>query len=201
MRREVGLAIALAVLLAGCSAASPKSHFYALTPLTVEGAGEGKTVGDRFSLGIEPVSLPDHLARPQMVIRRGNQLELVEFERWGGTLEESFSRVLSENLSRLLGTARVATYPWAGNFSPDYRLAIDLLQFDGNPEEGVSLVCSWSVSDTREKEVLMVERADILQPVSGAGFSAFAAAHSLALGELSRQIADSLAALSGAGSR
>jgi len=201
VRREVGLAVAAAVLLAGCSAKTPKSHFYSLTPLAEEGAVAGQTAGDRFSLGIEPVALPDHLVRPQMVIRRDNRLELLEFQRWGGSLEEGFSRVLAENLSRLLGSARVATYPWAGNFSPDYRLAIDLVQFDGSPEAGVSLVCRWSVTDTRKKEVLLVERTAIAESISGEGFSSFAASHSLALMQLSRQIADSLAALPGAGNR
>lgn len=191
------LLIVIAALLAGCSAKTPASHFYSLTPLAAEGAAEQMAASGELSLGIAPVSLPDHLARPQMVIRHGNQLELSEYHRWAGSLEEGFSRVLAENLSRLLDSARVATYPWAGNFSPDYRLAVDLVQFDGSPEEGVSLVCRWSVMDTEKKEVLVVEKSTLVQPVSGEGYSAFAAAHSLVLERLSRQIATRLAALPG----
>jgi len=201
VKRVLYLFIAFAALLAGCSAASPKSHFYSLTPLAAGNAGVRSGASGVFSLGIAPAVLPDYLSRPQMIVRRGNELQLAEYHRWGGSLEEEFSRVLAENLSALLDSPQVATYPWAANFSPDYRLAVDLVRFDGNPEEGVTLVCRWSVAEGGTKNLLLVEKASIVQPVAAEGFSALAGAHSLALEQLSRQIASGLSALRGAGSR
>jgi len=62
---------------------------------------------------VGPVELPEYLDRPQiMTCESRNELQFAEFDRWAGSLEKAFSRVLAVNLSILLSTDRVAVYPW-----------------------------------------------------------------------------------------
>mgnify|MGYP000004657022 CR=1 FL=1 len=70
--------------LVGC-ATTPSSNFFVLS------AGEVPTQGSPsgIALSIGPVDLPRYLDRPQIVSREGdNRLEVDEFNRWGGALDD-----------------------------------------------------------------------------------------------------------------
>jgi len=48
-----------------------------------------------------------------MTRSEGNEIRMVETERWAGSLEEDVSRVLVENLSSLLAGKRIAVVRWS----------------------------------------------------------------------------------------
>jgi uncharacterized lipoprotein YmbA len=78
---------------------------------------------NQVSVSIAPVEVPDYLDRLQIVTRDGNNgLKLAEFDRWGGSLGENIATVLVENLSLLLGSDRVFTYPRLSPEIPDVRV-------------------------------------------------------------------------------
>ncbi len=100
--------------LAGCGGRSPQADFYTLS--SMEEMGETSTTTEAaktMAIGIGPVKFPDELDRSSIVTRSSiNRLTVNEFHRWGGSLQENFTRVMVENLSYLLKTDRVVARPW-----------------------------------------------------------------------------------------
>jgi len=86
------LLIVLSLILAGC-AKTPPSRFYTLSPLSGSEAKAGAEKEDHdLTIGVGPITLPDHLDRPQIVTRESsNVIELAEFDRWAGSLKENYS--------------------------------------------------------------------------------------------------------------
>ena len=97
-----------AVLLAGCTTFSARpdaSRFFTLSALSQpqESAVQPPAESPGISLGIGPVSLPGYLDRQEIVTRIAqNQVNLSENDRWAEPLEESFTRVVSQNISNIL---------------------------------------------------------------------------------------------------
>jgi uncharacterized protein len=176
--------------LSACST-TPSSEFYTLSPLeTSAGSAGGSRLSADTAIGIGPVVFPEFLDRPQIVVRTtSNRIDVDEFHRWGGSLQEDFSRILVQNLSTLLRTNRVNVYPSREQLDIRYRIALDVQRFDGRLGEGVTLNAVWTLVDERSLDTLQVRRFEYLAPASGAGYEALVAAHSAALAALSRDIA------------
>lgn len=185
--RLTGLLLLLA--LAACTSTSPPSRFYVLTPVTQSAE---KTAAD-LTIGMGPVRLPAYLDRSQMISRTdANQLQMDEFERWAGGLSPNINDVMAENLSRMLGTDRVVTHPWARAVPVQYQVALDIRRFDVAEDNKVYLLVQWRLFAGDGKQLLEIKRTEFSQPVNGNSYSARAAAQSAALAELSRQIAQAI---------
>ncbi|MBW2217673.1 MAG: membrane integrity-associated transporter subunit PqiC, partial [Deltaproteobacteria bacterium] len=130
----------LLMLLTGCASTEP-SRFYTLTPIPGPDAEVlSETVAQDVSVGVGPINIPDYLDRQQIVTSSNqNEIKMSEFDRWAGSLEDSFARVLSENLSVLLSTDRVFLFPWRGIITVDYHIGVDVIQFDGELGGNASL--------------------------------------------------------------
>lgn len=182
----------LGLVLGGC-ATSPPSSFYTLTamPGTPDPA-ETRTA--TFSVGLGPVSFPVFLDRPQIVRRNsGNRLAIDEFHRWGGTLQDDFLRVWTENLTALLGTTRVFPFPSEVQYPLDFRVTADVLAFEGSADAEAILRVRWTVLDHRSREPLRVEETRYRRPIGAPGDeSALIAAMSATLGDFSRDVAATL---------
>jgi uncharacterized lipoprotein YmbA len=178
--------------LAGC-ASTPPSSFYLLTPLE-EAEDRTATLSNKgVILGIGPVSFPDFLDRPQIVVRAGsNRLELDELSRWGGTLQDGFLRTLGENLAHLLGTANILLYPAEVRFPVDYRVIGNVLRFEGSPNGEAVLKVRWAVVDPYSERPLAIRESVYRSRVSGEGREALVVALSASLGDFSRDVAETL---------
>jgi uncharacterized protein len=183
--------LALAVLLwTGC-AATPPSNFFTLRPLP---GAEGRTAqpaAGGIGIGLGPVSFPSFLDRPQIVSRdRGGRLILDEFNRWGGTVQDDFQRVLGENLAYLLGTSRVLVFPTEVRAPLDYRITADVLAFEGTSGGEAVLKVRWAVLDPRLEQRLATGETSYRRPVKAPGDqAAVIAAMSAALGAFSEDLA------------
>ncbi|UCD56919.1 MAG: membrane integrity-associated transporter subunit PqiC [Candidatus Hydrogenedentota bacterium] len=187
----------LLLVLAGCASTEP-SRYYTLGPLP-ELATEEQTTSARQSLaiGLGPIELPAYLDRPQIVTRTGaNQLKIAEFDRWAEPLEQNFARVLAENLSTLLSTDRVFTYPWKRSTPIRYKVTIDVIRFDGQPGGSVTLVARWTISGMDEQEELSQRKSSISVPADGDDYNVLVSAKSRALAHLSSEIAATIEAVS-----
>jgi uncharacterized lipoprotein YmbA len=180
-----------ALLLTGCGSSSPKVAFYTLNPLTAMQAEEKTPATDqKLSIGVGPVEIPQMLDRPQIVTRSGpNKLNVDEFNRWAGRLDESFAGVLAENISLLLGTDQVAVYPWQTDFKPRYRIALKIRYFEGQWGKDVILEAIWSVSSQQSQQSHTQRKSVINEPLSPEpDYEALVAAYSRAIAQLSREI-------------
>ena len=141
MKRVIRLITALALMglsLAGCGSLLPKpqpnsSGIYLLaSPLkAVDRQDQSRSI--QISLGVGPVRLPGYLDRREILTRVAqSRLDVSQNDRWAEPLDENFTHVLAQNLSVLLGSDGVISYPWPIAKGPDYRVTVEVLQFECN---------------------------------------------------------------------
>ncbi len=190
------LAVVAVLLLAGC-ASTPPSTFYTLSPLPGETRGAAPTA-DGLGVGLGPVTFPVFLDRPQIVSRLSdNRLALDEFSRWGGTLQDDFLRVWSENLVALLGTSRIIILPSEIRYPLDFRIAAEVLAFEGTADGQALLKVRWTLLDAAIDQVLGVREQSYRRPIPPpADDNAMIAALSETLADFSRDLAEILRAQS-----
>lgn len=190
------LAAMLAVLLlAGCAGKSPRVDFYVLSADARAVAGLAGSCSTQ-AISVGPVSWPRYLDQPRIITRAGtNRLEASEFNRWGGSLEDDFVRTAIENLSALLQSELVVNYRRSNNFSPVYRVEMVVLRFDGQLGGDVALDVKWGVINEATGKYELVTTSSIQKGTSGQDYDALVNASSMALSQLSEEIATQLAQL------
>ena len=201
LSKNIGIFLILSVIIfAGCRSKTPPIFFYTLSPVQkMLAAPLDQNMTDNppqsaISIGVGPVRLPDFLNTPRIATRNGtSRINYSEFHRWGGILDKDFLRVMSENLSLLLSTEQVKTYPWAGKRDPEIQVAFDVKQFDGEINGHVTLNVIWQVKNNSDNKRPMIVRRSILrEPVNSLSkddYEALVAAQSRVVGRLSAEIA------------
>jgi hypothetical protein len=183
----------VALLATGCLGRSPRPEFYGLTATAARSAPVATL--PELGIAVGALEFPRYLDRPEIITRDGaNRLVPAPAQRWGGSLRSEIQRVLADDLAALLGTPRVAVYPVEPSFPFSYRVALDVRAFEGAPAETVTLRARWVVADA-DGRALAVEESRIEQPVASGAWDAYVAAHSEALGAVTRRIAERIAAL------
>ena len=183
---------ALAVLTTGC--ASTPSHLFTLSA-GVDATSSPDPSLSKLVIVIGPVSIPTIVDVPQIVVRTGsNQVSLNEFNRWASPLKDNIARVVTANLTSLLGTPRISS---ALNIDADYRVAIDVQTFESVPGDAATLSALWTVRRVKDGRTDTGRTTD-REPTSQKSYEALAAAHSRALAHLSADIANAIRALNNA---
>nr|WP_245537331.1 PqiC family protein [Thiocystis violascens] len=182
--------VVLAVLNLGGCASTPPSSFYLLSVLSAMD-GPPTPADSELAIGLGPVSFPVFLDRPQIVTQTGgNRLAVDEFHRWGGTLQDDFMRVWSENLARLLGTSRILILPSEVRYPLDVRIAAEVLAFQGTADAQALLKVRWVVLDPNLDRVLAVRESRYQRPLAAPkDENALIAALSATLADFSREVA------------
>jgi len=185
--------LAALILVAGCATA-PSSQFYTLSASKQAAAPTAK-----MSVAVGPISIPAAVDRPQMVISTSaNQVQLDEFNRWAAPLQSEISRVVAENLVKMLGTPNVTLFPQTASAKADYRVSIEVQSFVSTLGEAGSLDAVWSVRRMKDNAT-QTGRSTLSEPAKAAapeqGHDALAAAHSRAIARMSQDIADAVRAL------
>jgi uncharacterized lipoprotein YmbA len=189
------------IFLAGCAVITAKSsRFYVLSPMA--GAETGKQIAhaetSNVSIGIRPISLPKYLRKSQIVTRTGsNEVQMAEFDRWAGKIEEDIGRVIAENLAHMLSTDKVLSYPAISAVDTDYTIEMNISSFEGRLGESVELVARWAVFDKQGNNITSITSTRLQEQVQGLGYTDMVAAQSRALASLSRELADAIMQLPG----
>jgi uncharacterized lipoprotein YmbA len=199
MGRRSGRLLAAAALLlplaAGCLGDGTKMQYFTLGSIEPRAATPLVT---RPTLGIAigPIEFPRYLDRPEIVTRDGaHRLVLSNANRWAGSFRSDVLRVLADDIGTLLGTSRIAVFPSEAPFSLDYRVLIDLREFEGVLGESVTLRARWMVVSASDATSFFVEDSTFVQTTDSASFEDFVAAQRRALGMLSHTVAVQLASL------
>jgi antitoxin component HigA of HigAB toxin-antitoxin module len=111
-------------------------------------------------------------------------VEAYEKEAYQGVCEkqtptEMLKYLVEENnmsgsdLGRLLGTARVATYPDEPRFATSYRVVLDIAEFERVTDGSVSLRARFTIAATKDGKALVVEDIAVQQPVALGGGDRF----------------------------
>ena len=189
IRKSTVIAAALALCaLAGCS--TPKARFYALS---APGQPASKAL---YSVAVGPVSVPEAVDRPQLVLRNaGNEVTIAEQTRWAGPLKSEVPRVLAANLAQALGDAYVSAYPQSTVSGADYVVVVDIQRFESAPGEAATIEALWAVRAAKGKDGAPRNgRSVVREPAQGKDDDALVAAHSRALMSISRDIAEAVRA-------
>ena len=193
----------LCLIPAGCISLNPQpdpSRFFALAslPQIKERMARNFPGTDALTLGIGPVKIPGYLDRAQLVTRVSqNRFAVAENDRWAEPLEENFSRVLGQNLSILLYTDKIVTYPWERNQRPAYQVQVEVLRFEPNAQQqSVELWARWLILDS-EKKTIALKESFLSYPTKDNSAEASVAALSEVVGTLSQEIAAGIRRLSG----
>lgn len=191
--------------LAACFRASPPVHFYVLAeppvravPADVLGTPPGVSprVGPR--VGIVPITLPGYLQRPQMVVRRGDSVDIrrEDYHRWGEELGMGMARVLSVAMTNNLADVQGVVMPLRTGAPVDLRVQVEARRFEGSPEGEVYLEALWSVQKDgkamREGHFLAHRRA-------GPGMASLVETQSGLLEELGAELAVGVRAVTASG--
>ena len=204
--RSLSTFVFLAVLLSACSS-TPKTSYYTLSAAPLPSAA---ATSSGTSVMVGPVSLPDSLDQPLLVVQSGNnQVSMSEYHRWAGSLKGDIGRVIAVNLAHDLGTARVWSYAQSIQTNADYQVLIDVQSFDAKLGDAVELDVLWTILPAASKATPGMTtstkstprpsadpgsnqksgRTLVHEPVSGAGFESLVAAQSRALVRVSADIA------------
>lgn len=157
-------------LVSGCLGSTPPIRFYVLNPAQYESSLVSKTEGtdshpQEISLEIVSLRLPQYLEKPQIVTRTSeNQLEMAEYHQWGGDLRKNMTRVFARNMSALLSSPRVAVVPFRSSMSPDFRIKIDVMQFEADALGRVRLSAQWMLFRGSDGKSLATRILDLEGP-------------------------------------
>jgi uncharacterized lipoprotein YmbA len=136
----LGALLGLAAL-PSCAPALP-SRLYTLLP--AEAAAKGEARGP--ALGLDPVTLPAYLDRPEIVTRAGgHQVRVSESDKWIEPLQPMFRRLLEERLREATGAREVVPVPPPGGDEPRHAVAVEVERFDADEAGKVRLAARWRV--------------------------------------------------------
>lgn len=191
--RNSALAAALlaAATLVACGAPI-KERFFTLSSGEVpQGTGAAA-----YSVAVGPVSVPELVDRPQLVVRTGaNEVMIAEQSRWAEPLKSEIPRVIAGNLAQLLN-ARVSAYPQNTGSDADYKVTVDVQRFDSTLNDAATVEALWTVRPV--KGAAKSGRAVVREATGGPGYDALVVSHGRALAMVSRDIADAIRTMSAA---
>jgi uncharacterized protein len=201
------LAVSLALAGTGCSR-SPQVTFYTLEsaatlrpvlpPAAIPGAaanapGAAANPAALPAVAVGPVTLPEVVDRPQLVVRVApNRVAILESQRWAEPLRSEIPRVIAEDLGRLLGSSRVASYVQRAGGAAEVQVVLDIERFEAAPGEGVNVEAVWSLK--REAGAAVTGRSRVREAATGEGYDPLVAAFGRALLSVSADLAQAIRA-------
>ena len=186
--------IVTVMLLANC-AATPDTHFYAISSGLTDQRVQTPTT-DEMGLRVGPFEFPAYLQRPNIVTRSaGDRIDVSEFHRWAGSLEDDFYHALGSNLGVLLNTSRISVFPAEMRFEPDYYLSGEVVRFDGDLGGSLTLEVRWMINRTNTQDALVVRHSILSEPIQGGEYTDLVAAYDRILVSLSKLVQKALIGL------
>jgi uncharacterized protein len=174
-----GGAMLAALAMLGACASSPPMRFYTLSAIPLS---ESAATNGAAAIRVGRVRIPGELDRNEIVQRiDATRLRIAEQDRWAAPLDDMIRRVLSANLQ-----AR-----GSGTSSAPSVLSLDVQEFIGDAQCGVTLRASWELKSDANKDALARTGNESIRvpPTPGAcTVAALPTAMSQALAQLSERI-------------
>ncbi|GJL56783.1 MAG: hypothetical protein NPIRA02_39150 [Nitrospirales bacterium] len=144
-------------------------------------------------VGVGPVEIPSYVDRNQMVIRADKtELTLLEFDRWAEPLQQNITRVLIDNLSQLLASKGTTVLRWDEGLPIDYRVRVELTQFDFSKSGEVLLVARWFILVKGGEEAQIIKTSRFTGSGIPEDYGSLVSDMSHHIESLSREIADAI---------
>ncbi|HIJ82607.1 MAG TPA: membrane integrity-associated transporter subunit PqiC [Magnetococcales bacterium] len=182
-------------VLFGCASmikgeGTPVTHYYLLSAMGEKKSGDA-VLRRGVRLALEPVEVPDYLARLQLVYRQGDhRLAVDESDLWAEDLDAGLVRVMVENLSRLMDSDSVWRLPMKKPVPYDFRLWVQFIRFELDSDSRVRLAARWKLRGQGDFENKVIGSVTEIRGdrVDVADKEAYVAALSVVLEEFCRRI-------------
>ncbi len=186
----VGLRLALALCLVGCTSAPPERTYYLLR---VEPPAN-LTAADPLPIGLGRISLPPYLDRVGLVVQTDeHRVREARYHLWAEPLDEGAWFYLRDRISSELGRALDPGQDLGGRVR--YRVDIRINEFHGTLDGQSRLIARWSVRDLEDDSVVESQRFSQTRRQAGDGYPGLVNAQLTLLDELARTIAQALRGL------
>ena len=153
-------------------------------------------VDEGLTISVGPITLPAHLDHKGIVTHdQRYRVNSAKFDRWAEPLDHNITRVLCDNLSVLIPSDQVIAYPLRMAHDVDYSVQVRIIAFGSNPDGQVVLNAAWMILDAADAPVKL-EKTHFWTPRRGDEVVDMVAAMSLAIEQLSRDIASAITAAS-----
>jgi len=196
-RKRVGIFLLVVLVAVSTGCTSPQEYFYTLSPNAASGTSPRSTgifTAGPPSIAVGPVSLPESVDRPQIVVRSGaNQVKVTEQRRWASPLDSQIPRVIVENLTGMFGNRLISCYEQNIGPRADLQVVVDVLRFDTTLGEAATIESLWTIRRGRGDAV--TGRSVARETIGGDSYDAMVAAHSRALAAISREIGEAIRAM------
>jgi uncharacterized protein len=135
-----GVLVALSLLVGAC--ASIPEHLYTLDTAAHPSA---PSRSDLPIVLVGPVTIPEMVDRPQLVVQDGKYRVIVnEQERWATPLKDSLPLLIAMQLGERCPSARFRLLSSTATEEPHARLTIEFTNIEINRATGVSVVATWA---------------------------------------------------------
>ena len=186
------LAAVVAVLATGC-ANSPDRYYTLAEPV----AETPLPSASATFIDVAPLAMPERLARPQLVVRRGGastaEVALLEQHRWTSSFESELRDALGAGIAARLGAVDVTKGARLAG-APVWRVAVQLQRLDLIEDQRADAAFSWTVRRA-DAERGTACRWSGTEAVAGGGIEALALGARHLTGRVSTQIARHVQAL------
>ena len=156
-RAWVAVVAGLALVSAACVLKhSTHARLYVLRAVTPAAASAGSGPADSSAstgrraavLGVQRVSVPAWMDRPEIIARTGKGEILPDpLARWGEPVTRGIQRVVTENLAALLPDRHVTAAPYGVRQVVDHRLDVQVTECARQADGTVLLEARWAILD------------------------------------------------------
>lgn len=195
--RTLSVVLGASALLAGCASKAP--HYYSLQAPAMAATVQEPQLAPDYVISVQPVLIPEQLARPQIVIAKEAGTEVVPLNAalWAGPLETQIRDSLADSLARHLNVLDVGL---SKNMElPTWLVYVDVQRFDSLYGESVRQDLVWRLVPQGMPASVgkRVCSAQLQLPV-GNGMSALVEGHRRSLDALAAVMARTIPATGGA---
>ena len=125
---KTGVILIIGLVLTSCGR-SPDPQFYMLNPIPFQKIHTKNY--HHLRIGLTTLDSPGYMSKPQIIVHSSvHQVELKQLHQWASSLNSNVERVIATNLATLLPGATIEISPWEVLFKPNYKLHIEISQFE-----------------------------------------------------------------------
>lgn len=193
MKKKLFLLIVCLGMITACvGGRSPVSSFYMLH---ADSSVSKPDLLFTTTVGVDTVSLPDYLDRPQIVTFKADMVELNidEFNRWGDSLDTMLQQVIVDDLSAQFPKATIDRLTSGEYGIVPLTLKVTINRLGGILNQTVLLDASWQIVDQYDR--ILIQKRSRLTGSTSEGYSGYVKSQSRLLSDLSLEIAQYLARL------
>lgn len=149
------LLLILLLNLPACWGGSPSIYYTLLTPPVLSTQANSTPKMNTSSLGVGPLTLPEHLDRPHLVTREGQHtLKVHTRHRWSASLGNQLLNQLESSLMTQLNDQVIISYPWERSWRPTRQFMVDVKSLEGSMGEQVYAEFVWRIIEIKSDRVL-----------------------------------------------